>query len=185
MIGEKKDQFRKEMVKFAQGIVVEIGFGSGLNLPYYEGVSKLYAVDPSEAMFNLAEERLKSFRFPFEYIQGSAEHIALADASIDNVVSTWSLCSIPNLDLALSEVKRILKPGGKFIFIEHGLSKNPRIKFAQKCWSKVSTLLPHGCKFDRNFEEIIRKAGFNILSLKNYTPRTKPLEYQYIGIAER
>ena len=126
------NETRTEVVKQARGAVLEIGFGSGYNLPFYKDVSKLYALDPSAELFAYAKDRISSVSFPVEYLQNSAENIPLEDNSIDAVVSTWSLCSIPDLSRALQEIKRVLKPDGKFYFIEHGQSPKRINSMVQK-----------------------------------------------------
>ena len=133
MSREGMEKHRPSIASQASGVVLEIGFGSGRNLPYYKSISKLYALDPSSELHDLAQERAKSISFPFEYIQASAENIPLAENMIDFAVSTWNLCSIPRPGLALKEIFRVLKPGGKFIFIEHGKSR--RVNIAK--WRKL------------------------------------------------
>jgi len=117
----KKDieEQRSGVADRATGTVLEIGFGSGLNLPYYKNIKKLYAIDPSQELYDLAHNRITKATFPIEFIKTSAESIPLGDNSIDSVISTWSLCSISRPENALKEIHRVLRPGGKFIFVEH------------------------------------------------------------------
>ncbi len=178
-----KDKYRPLVAGRVSGIVLEIGFGSGLNLPYYENVDKLYALDPSKELYDLANERIKKASFPVEYLQASAEHIPLPDNSADAVISTWSLCSIPYPDLALKEILRVLKPGGIFSFIEHGLSPRRVIGACQKCLTPLSKLLAGGCHMDREIGKLILEAGFEIQKLETFQPASKPLAFMYTGTA--
>lgn len=176
---------RTDVAEKASGDVLEIGFGSGLNLPFYKNITKLYALDPSSELFNLAKERISTASFPIEYINASAEKIPLLDNSIDTVVSTWSLCSIPDLASALKEVRRVLKPGGKFLFIEHGLSPKSTIGKFQKILTPISKCYAGGCHLDRKINGLIIESGFEIQSLENAVEKFKPLLYMYKGIATK
>ncbi len=177
------EKHRLDVARAANGIVLEIGFGSGLNLPYYRNVSKLYALDPSRDLFILANGRIEKAPFPVEFLQASAEQIPLADASVDAVVSTWSLCTIPHPQFALKEVLRVLKPGGIFSFIEHGKSPNSFVAAVQKCCTPFSRCLAGGCHLDREIEWLIRGSGFDIKKLGTFSTWSMPLAYMYKGIA--
>ena len=114
---------RARLVPRAAGIVLEVGIGSGLNLPFYgRAVERLYGVDPRRELWALARGRIARVSFPIEFIEASAERVPMGDGSIDTVVTTWTLCSIPEARLALLEMKRLLRPEGQLIFIEHGLA---------------------------------------------------------------
>lgn len=168
----------------AIGEVLEIGFGSGLNIPYYKNIKKLYALDPSLELFLLARERIGAAMFPVNHIRAMAENIPLPDNSVDTVVSTWSLCSIPKPDLALKEVRRVLKTDGKFIFVEHGKSPKGLISFWQKLLTPVSKCLAGGCHLDRNIKKLISDAGFEIITLQKYARFPKLLNFIYSGVAK-
>lgn len=174
---------RAEAVEDASGIVLEIGFGSGLNLPFYKNVSKLYALDPYAELFKLAKDRIKKVEFPVEHINASAENIPLPDSSVDTIVSTWTMCSIPNPALALKEMLRVLKPGGKFMFIEHGSSARKFVCKLQHILTPLSKPFTGGCHMDRKIDELITNAGFEIITLKNSEEKYKPLYYLYKGMA--
>lgn len=174
---------RIDTVENATGVVLEIGFGSGLNLPFYKNIIKLLALDPSLELYNFAKDRIKKAEFPFEYIQASALRIPLPQNSIDTVVSTWSLCSILDPKAALEEVKRVLKPGGKFFFIEHGSSPKRIVGKLQKILTPLSKCYGGGCHMDRKIDALITEAGFDILKLENSTLKFKPLFYTYKGEA--
>jgi len=183
MNSEGLNEHRLDTVKDACGIVLEIGFGSGLNLPYYKNVSKLYALEPSGEIYNLAQERISKISFPVEYIQAGAESIPLPDMSTDCVVSTFTLCSIPHLEKALSEVFRVLKPGGKFYFVEHGKSPNATISNIQNLFTPISKCIAGGCHMNRDIENYILNAGFKIQKLEKGSEGIKPLSYIYKGTA--
>jgi len=174
---------RPDVVGQATGVVLEIGFGSGLNLPFYKNITKLYAVDPSRELYNLAKERIKKVSFPIEYLQVSAEKIPLADNSIDSVISTWTFCSIPNPEIALREIFRILKPNGKFIFIEHGKSDKNFIAKIQKLITPIWKLFTGGCHMDREIDKLINNAGFEIQKLEKFQQKFSFLTFLYKGIA--
>ncbi len=174
---------RIDVVSEASGIVLEVGFGSGFNIPYYKNISKLYALDPSQELYKLAKERVKSSLFPVEYLQVSAEKIPLADNSIDSIVSTWSLCSIPHAGVALKEMYRVLKPNGKFTFIEHGKSPKKFIAKLQKLLTPIFRRVAGGCHLDREIDKLIREAGFNFYKLEKFQEKQEFLEIAYKGIA--
>lgn len=182
----KRKSFEKHRLAVAQavsGVVLEIGFGSGLNLPYYRNVSKLYALDPSRDLFVLAKGRVEKAAFPVEFLQASAEQIPLADASVDAVVSTWTLCTIPHPEHALKEVLRVLKPGGVFSFIEHGHSPNRFVAMIQKWCTPFSKCFAGGCHLNREIEMLIHEAGFDIQKLDTFQEWPMPLVYMYKGVA--
>src|SRR5712691_4351915 len=114
---------RAELVPLASGRVLEVGIGSGLNVPFYSlNVEKLYGLDPSPDLWKIARRRAACAPFPIEFVASSGESIAAENEAFDTVISTWTLCTIPNALRAPKEMKRVLKPGGRFIFIEHGWS---------------------------------------------------------------
>jgi len=176
-------QHRMDVVSELSGIGLEIGFGSGLNLLYYKNLTKLYALDPSEELYEIARKNIAKVSFPVEHIQNSAEHIPLPDNSLDFVVSTWTLCSIPQPEGALKEVFRILKNDGKFSFIEHGKSPKSLIYKIQNFLTPVSKRIAGGCHMNRDIENLILDAGFEIQNLEKFSKRSKPLGYMYKGIA--
>lgn len=110
---------RRELLLPIEGEVLEIGFGTGLNIPFYGNVDTLYALEPNPDIYHLAVERVQHAPFNVKHVQSSAEKLPFADASLDHIVSTWTLCSIPQLDQALAEIYRVLKPTGTFHLVEH------------------------------------------------------------------
>lgn len=174
---------RSSIIKHASGSVLEIGFGSGLNLPYYKNVTKLYALEPSLELFTYAQDRIHNAAFPVDYIQASAEKIPLPDSSIDTIVSTWTLCTIPHPELALKEIARVLKPGGTFAFIEHGKSPQRIISQFQKILTPFSKCLAGGCHLNREIENLISEAGFEFITLEKFDQYSRLLSFTYKGVA--
>ncbi len=176
---------RSNVASKASGVVLEIGFGSGYNIPFYNNIEKLYALEPSQEMFNLAENKIRSASFPVEHLNCSAEHIPLPDNSIDCVTSTWVLCSIPDAKKALIEVRRVLKPNGLFIFAEHGISQNGFFAFIQRLVSPLTSKFTGNCKLDKHIDSLISEAGFKFENLKTSSESKKPLMYTYRGVATK
>ena len=166
-----------------QGVILEIGFGSGYNLPFYKNAKKLYALDPSHELYNYAKNRIAACLFPVEYLGSSAENIPLEDNSVDTVVSTWSLCSIPDLTKALSEIKRVLKPEGHFLFIEHGLHNNKINSIGQKIANPISKVFCGNCHLDRSIDEFIKTSGLKIEKIEMSPEEGRPLMFSYQGAA--
>src|SRR4030095_1670531 len=134
---------RARLIPRASGLVLEVGIGSGLNLPLYgAGVERRHAIDPRPHVWALARQRLERVRFPVEFIAASAERIPMADRSVDTVVSTWALCSIPDARGAVLEMKRVLRSGGQLLFVEHGLAPDARVVAWQHrldpIWTRIS-----------------------------------------------
>lgn len=183
MSKEGNNQHRKDVASCVSGIVCEIGFGSGLNIPYYKNVTKLYALEPSQELYELAKEKVSDVSFVVEHLASSAESIPLSDSSVDYVVSTWSLCSIPHPEIALKEVFRILKSKGKFVFIEHGKSPRNFIAKIQRFLTPIQKQVSGGCHLDRDIEKLVLDAGFTIETIKKFEVGYKPLAYMYQGVA--
>lgn len=183
MKDEKLEKCRKEVVSGLSGIGLEIGFGSGLNLPYYQNVTKLYTLDPSKELHEIASINIKNTQFTTEHIFASAECIPLTDSSLDFVVSTWTLCSIPHPDIALKEIFRVLKPRGIFSFVEHGKSPKTLISKIQNILTPTSKLIAGGCHMNRDIEHLILSAGFEIKKLDKSSKKSKPISFMYSGTA--
>lgn len=178
------ERHRPSVVGEATGVVLEIGFGSGLNLSHYKNITKLFALDPSLELYNLAKKRISKVAFEVEYLQASAEKVPLDNNTIDTVVSTWSLCSIAQPEQALGEALRVLKPGGKFLFIEHGKSPRSFVFKLQRLLTPAWKHLSGNCHLDREIDKLIREAGFELQKINKF-PGDEPLMYFYQGVALR
>ena len=177
---------RAESVPQARGEVLEIGIGSGLNLPFYSsGVCRVYGVDPSIELQRMAATKTSAVPFDVEFFTQSAEErIPLAESSVDTIVMTWSLCSIPNPAAALQQMRRVLKPDGRMIFIEHGRSENAGVTAWQDRMTPFWKRIGGGCHLNRKVDDLIRAAGFEIIEQKNfYLPGPRPMTYTYQGVA--
>ena len=159
---------RRELLLGVSNEVLEIGFGTGLNLPFYQLVDKLYALEPNADIFKLAETRIQQAAFPVEHIQASAETLPFAANSLQHVVSTWTLCSIPDLEQSLKEIYRVLQPGGTLHVVEHVLNRqNLKIQHLQHLLTPIQKKVADGCHLNRDIENALLETGFEIESL-NY-----------------
>jgi ubiquinone/menaquinone biosynthesis C-methylase UbiE len=180
-------RLRAAWVAHASGDVLEVGFGSGLNLPFYSSsVRRVYGVDPSIELQRMARKRAASAPIHIEFFLQSAEQpVPLPDASIDTVLVTWTLCSIPHPDAALQQAKRVLKPSGRLIFLEHGRSPDPRVFAWQDRLTPLWKRIGGGCHLNRKVDDLITAAGFRISELKTcYLPGPRPMTYTYQGFAQ-
>lgn len=179
---------RKKVVPLCEGTVLEIGIGTGFNLPYYDAskVTKVIGLDPSERSWKLAGERAKDLAFPVEFIGLPGEQIPLADDSVDTVLVTYSLCTIPDPMQALAGMRRVLKPGGKLVFCEHGAAPDADVAKTQGRVNPVWKVLFGGCNLNRKIDTIIEDSGFKIDSLEQmYLPSTPRFAgYNYWGVAQ-
>ena len=178
---------RMKIVPLAKGVVLEIGIGSGLNLPFYkkDSVKHLTAIDPSEEIWNINVVDIESLPFDFEFIKAPAENIPAKDNSFDTVVMTYTLCTISDVYKGLSEIKRVLKPDGKLLFCEHGKAPEKSIQKWQKTINPLWKRVGGGCNLNRDIPAIINKNGFKINKLETmYLPGWKIASYNYWGMAE-
>ncbi len=178
-------KLRQQYLKDVGGKVLEVGFGTGLNLPHYTSrVTHLYALDPSQLGRRLAEKRIRRVSFPVEFVDLQDGRFILPDHSVDAVVSTWTLCTIPDPIFALQEIRRVLRPGGKFYFLEHGLSPDRGIARLQNLWNPIQKWCAGGCHVNREIDRLILDSGFKILGYKRfYMKGPKILSYMYGGAA--
>jgi ubiquinone/menaquinone biosynthesis C-methylase UbiE len=185
MRNKEVKRYRRKVIPPAAGEVLEIGAGSGLNLPFYGSqVQRLHALEPSQALLRMASRKLPGAAFEVELLRGSAEEIPLADRSIDTVVTTWTLCSIPDVAKALREARRVLKPGGSLLFVEHGHAPDASVAAWQRRIEPLWKPLAGGCHLTRRIDRLIREAGFEIVELENeYLKGPRPLTYTYCGRA--
>ena len=179
------EPFRREVVPPARGRVLEVGVGSGLNLPLYgRAVEALLGLDPSPRLLSMARRRVTRDGAPLRLLQASATDIPLADGTVDTVILTWTLCSIPNPVAALREMRRVLAPGGALRFVEHGLSPLPRVRSWQRRLTPIWRRLAGGCHLDRKVDDLLREGDFEISELRTeYAPGPRPLTYMYTGCA--
>jgi len=178
-------KYRRHLIPTARGRVLEIGIGSGLNLPLYgEGVDVLVGLDPSERLLSMAHRRAAEAGVRTALLQGTATRIPLGDATVDTVVMTWTLCSIPDPPAALREMRRVLTLSGALLFVEHGLSPEPAIRRWQHRLTPVWRHLAGGCHLDRKIDDLIRSAGFELAELRTaYAQGPRPMTYMYEGRA--
>ena len=187
MRNKEAARLRAEWIPHARGEVLEIGIGSGLNLPFYSPeVQRVYGVDPSVELQRMARKRVAARRLPVEFLSQSAEEpLPLPNESVDTVVVTWTICSIPNFDQALQEMKRVLKPSGRLIFLEHGRSPDPSVVAWQDRLTPLWKTFTGGCHLNRKVDELITAAGFQIAELKTcYLSGPRPMSYIYQGFAQ-
>lgn len=187
LMGDKPvTEVRRKSLEGVAGSVLEVGFGSGRNLPLYPaGVRRLVAVDPSRESFKLARQRIDAAPFPVEYLPLGAEAIDAPDHSFDCVVSTFTLCSVPEPRAALEQMRRVLKPGGKLIFAEHGLSTDPKIQRWQHRLNGVQNFLCGGCNMNRDMRRLVVEAGFGFDQVEQYYMEGPPKLFGFMtqGIA--
>jgi ubiquinone/menaquinone biosynthesis C-methylase UbiE len=181
-------RIRARRLESLEGTVLEVGFGSGLNLPHYPAqLSKLYALDPSRVGLSLAKKRLAAAKFPVDTLPLRADgQIPLADGSVDAVVTTWTLCTIPDALVALREMSRVLRPGGRYYFVEHGLSPDPAVARWQHRLDPIEVAMAGGCHFTRPIDALVRDSPFQLESVENFHIKgPRFATYQYFGSASK
>lgn len=177
---------REKIVPVAEGDVLEVGFGTGLNLPYYDTsrVRKVWALEPSEGMRRRSAELVADSELDIEFIDLPGEQIPLDDASVDTVLVTYTLCTIEDTTKALEGMRRVLKPGGKLLFCEHGLAPDEDVRKWQARLNPVWSTFAGGCRMDRDIPALIAEGGFEIkVDERMYIPGPKVLCYNYWGSA--
>ncbi|RUT02439.1 methyltransferase [Dulcicalothrix desertica PCC 7102] len=178
-------KYRQEVLAGIQGEVLEIGFGTGLNLSYYpDDIYKIVTVDPNPGVHALAKKRIESSSITVEHKILSGENLPMADNSFKHVVSTFTLCSIANVEQALGEVYRVLKPGGAFHFLEHGLSKEPEVQVWQNRLTPLQKIIADGCHFNRNIRQLVENQFQNVKLEEFYledTPKVSGYLYKGVG----
>lgn len=180
-------RLRAAWIPLAKGEVVEVAIGSGLNLPLYSAeVKHVHGVDPSPQLLQMTLRRAAAGSLKVETIAQSAEEpLALANECIDTVVLTWTLCSIPDPHKALEQMRRVLRPTGQLIFVEHGRAPDPVVVAWQQRLTPVWRRFTGGCHLDRKIDRLINEAGFRISDLQTcYLPGPRPMTYTYQGVAQ-
>lgn len=179
-------RMREKIVPLARGRVLEIGIGSGLNLPFYDPakIDRIWGLDPSSQLKKIAKRKAVGLPFDVDFIGLSGEDIPLAKKSIDTVLVTYTLCSIPDVLKALNEMNRVLKPGGKLIFCEHGRAPDAHINKWQDRMNPAWTKISGGCNLNRPISDLIETSGFKIVTLDaDYNSPLKVIGFNYRGVA--
>jgi ubiquinone/menaquinone biosynthesis C-methylase UbiE len=179
--------YRREVLANVTGNVLEIGFGTGLNLPYYpDRIRQITTVDPSPGVHRLAQKRIAASPITVDHRMLGGEALPMGDRSFDSVVSTFTLCTIPQIEQALAEIYRVLKPGGKFFLVEHGLSDEPGIQTWQNRLTPLQKRIAGGCHLNRNMRQLIEQQ-FDQLEIEAAYAKKMPklAGYFYRGIASK
>jgi SAM-dependent methyltransferase len=185
--GPEFERRRAEVCAGLDGEVVEIGFGSGRNVPHYpSAVRRVRAVDPAIVGRSLAEGRVRASPVPVEHVGLDGASLPIEDASVDHVLTTWTMCTIPDVDRALAEARRILRPGGRLHFVEHGRAPEAAVRRWQDRLDPIQQRLFGGCHLNRPIDELVRRSGLELTScVTGYAPGPKPLGFLYQGVATK
>jgi ubiquinone/menaquinone biosynthesis C-methylase UbiE len=176
-------QIRAEAVSGARGRVLEIGFGSGLNLAHYPpAVQSLVAVDPNEGMHARARSRIAAARFPVELIQGTAERLPLADAGFDTAVSTLTLCTVAEPASVLAELRRVLRPDGRLLLMEHGLAEDEGVALWQRRLNGLQSVMACGCNLIRPIADLVQAHGFRFESVRKFYAPKMPRTHGWVTV---
>lgn len=178
---------RAKVVPLAEGNVLEIGIGSGLNLSFYQKdqVDQLIGIDPSKETWSLNQAKTEDLGFDFQYIQTGAESIPIDNKSMDTIVITYTLCTIPQVNIALNEIRRVLKTNGKVLFVEHGKAPEAAVLKWQNRINPLWKKIGGGCHLNRDIPNLFKESGFKIDNLKTmYLPGWKPASFNYWGVAK-
>ena len=188
MSSRRISALRKDVLQDVRGNVLEIGFGTGLNLPHYPTqVEHITTVDVNPGMNLWARKRIEASKLEVDVKILSSESLPLADSSFDSVVSTWTLCSIEMVEQALAEVYRVLKPGGKFFFLEHGLHPDPDVQKWQNRFNRFQNIIADGCNINRPIDALVKMQEYASIEIRNFHFQGSPksLGYMYQGIATK
>jgi len=177
--------FRERVIGAAEGRVLEIGVGSGLNLPFYRPqANEILALEPAPRLVTMARTASRASTMPIKFLEASAEAIPLDAHSVDTVVTTWTLCSIPLAPTALAEMRRVLRPGGRLLFVEHGLAPDAGVRRWQDRLTPIWRCCAGGCHLNRPIATMIEEAGFRIDRIETgYIPGPRPMTFMYEGSA--
>ncbi len=177
---------RERVCKGLHGQVVEIGFGSGHNVPYYpDAVTGVAAIEPADIGWKLASKRLDKTTVPVQRTGLDGQSLPLADDSCDTALSTWTLCTIPDVEAALAEVRRVLKPGGTFHFVEHGLAPDEKVQRTQHRLEPLQKRIFGGCHLTRRITDLLTDAGFTLAEVDVFYEDRAPkfLAADSLGVA--
>jgi ubiquinone/menaquinone biosynthesis C-methylase UbiE len=176
---------RERVVGAAQGRVLEIGVGSGLNLPFYRpAVREVIALEPAPRLITMARSGARAAPTPVRFLEASAEAIPLDRDSVDTVVTTWTLCTVPRAATALAEMRRVLRPGGRLLFVEHGQAPEESVRRWQDRLTPAWRCIAGGCHLNRPIQTMIGDAGFRIDRIETgYLPGPRPMTFMYEGCA--
>jgi ubiquinone/menaquinone biosynthesis C-methylase UbiE len=177
---------REKIIPLAKGRVLEIGIGSGLNIPYYDPhqIDHIWGIDPSRDMWTIAKKNARESHLEVEFIESGAENVPLDNNSADTVVITYTLCTIPDVGSALQEVRRVLKPGGKLLFCEHGEAPDENVRRWQKRVNPFWKVLAGGCNLNRPIPSLLEQSGFTSSDMQTmYIPGWQPACFNYWGTA--
>lgn len=181
------EEQRRSALASVAGSVLEIGFGFGASIPCYPrgAVARLTALEPSAGMLRRARKAAAAAPFPVTLLRASAEEVPIRDASFDTVVSNWTLCTIPDPERALREIGRVLKPGGRFLFVEHGLAQDPNVARWQARLTPIQRVLTGGCRLDLPVAALLERSGLVVERLERYRgkPGPKIMTQMYRGVA--
>lgn len=188
--GTKPINFQRDkIVPLAKGIVLDVGIGSGLNIPFYNKskIDHLYGLDPSDELLKIAKSIAEKHKLEIEFLECGAEAIPLPDNSIDTVLITYTMCTIPDVELSNLEIMRVLKPEGQLLFCEHGLAPDKNIVKWQRRINPIWNKIAGGCNLNRDIPKLITSSGFKILDMEEmYLPSTpKFAGYNYWGVAKK
>jgi len=177
--------YRECVIGAAEGRVLEIGIGSGMNLPFYRPpVREVLALEPAPRLMTMARTASRASSMPVTFLEASAEAIPLDKHSVDTIVTTWTLCSIPQAATALADMRRVMRPGGKLLFVEHGLAPDQGVRRWQDRLTPAWRCISGGCHLNRPIRSMIEAAGFRIDRIETgYMPGPKPMTFMYEGSA--
>jgi ubiquinone/menaquinone biosynthesis C-methylase UbiE len=187
MAGDEFSQYRRDVLAQVSGEILEIGFGTGLNLPHYpKSVHAITTVDVNPGMSAIARRRIQASGITVKHHILDGKSLPMPDNSFDSVVSTWTLCSIADVEQALREIYRVLKPNGRFFFIEHGLSSEPKVQVWQHRLTPIQKVIADGCHLDRNIQSLIEKY-FQQATIAQFASKNLPeiAGYFYKGVAQK
>ena len=184
------DAFHRVRTRVAAGLegeVLEVGFGSGLNVPHYPAsVRRVLAVDPATVGRKLAADRVAASPVPVEYVGLDGQALGVESASVDHVLITWTMCTIPDVDGALREMHRVLRPGGELHFAEHGRSPEPKVAKWQDRLTPIQRRMAGGCHLNRAIDDLVEQAGFVVTRLDTfYMQGPKPMGFMFEGRATK